>query len=112
MTSVPSRPRLMPPLRSVMHSPRLTNRTGVLTRIAPPSTAIGTVHNPMLAASAMSERLSPEKPDSAVERIAREHHDKDDALQYLHGGVRQTEAPLQESAACTDTAEEDSDRRD
>src|ERR1700724_1227645 len=47
MTSVPSRPRFMRPLRSVMHSPRLTNRNGVLTRTAPPSTASGTPHNPM-----------------------------------------------------------------
>ena len=39
----------MRPLRSVMHSPRLTNRNGVLTRSAPPSTAIGTTHQPMEA---------------------------------------------------------------
>ena len=37
----------MRPLRSVMHSPRLTNRNGVETRTAPPSTASGTVHKPM-----------------------------------------------------------------
>ncbi len=36
----------MRPLFSVRHSPRLTNRNGVLTRIAPPSTAIGTPHQP------------------------------------------------------------------
>ena len=37
----------MRPLFSVMHSPRLTNRNGVLTRNAPPSTAIGTTHQPI-----------------------------------------------------------------
>src|SRR4029450_12226996 len=46
MTRMPPRPRLMRPLRSVMHSPRLTNRNGVLTRMAPPSTATGTPHQP------------------------------------------------------------------
>ena len=43
----------MRPLRSVMHSPRLTNINGVETRMAPPSTASGTVHNPISPGSAM-----------------------------------------------------------
>ncbi len=37
----------MRPLFSVMHSPRLTNRNGVLRRIAPASTASGTPHQPI-----------------------------------------------------------------
>src|SRR5260221_606860 len=41
-TSTPSSPRLMRPDFSVRHSPRLTNRKGVPTRIAPPTTAKAT----------------------------------------------------------------------
>src|ERR1700740_129114 len=94
ITSVPSRPRLMRPLRSVMHSPRLTNRNGVLTRSAPPSTAIGTTHQP-IAPSAMS-RTPPEDAEAAVERLARQHRDEDHALQHQHRGVGQAEAALQQ----------------
>ena len=43
----------MRPLRSVMHSPRLTKINGVETRTAPPSTATGTVHNPISPGPAM-----------------------------------------------------------
>src|SRR5260221_14699853 len=46
VTRIPSSPRLMRPLFSVMHSPRLTKRNGVLTRSIPPSTPIGTPHQP------------------------------------------------------------------
>src|SRR3982074_1274878 len=37
----------MRPERSVMHSPRLTNKNGVETRMAPPNTASGTVQGPI-----------------------------------------------------------------
>src|ERR1700687_301494 len=53
----------MRPLRSVMHSPRLTNRNGVLTRTAPASTASGTPHQPIavaaLTGSAMAHAAAP-----------------------------------------------------
>src|SRR6516164_8443537 len=92
--SVPSRPRLMRPERSVMHSPRLTNRNGVETRMAPPRTASGTVHNP-IPPSAMSG-FSSQEADPPVERIACKHEDEDDALQYLHRSVGQAEPALQQ----------------
>src|SRR3569623_802021 len=97
----------MRPERSVMHSPRRTNRNGVETRMAPPSSASGTVQSP-IEPSAISG-LSLQKPDAAVERIAREHAHEDDALQHQHGCIRQTEAALQEPAAGADTTEQDCD---
>src|SRR5215468_10448335 len=106
MTSVPSRPRLMRPLRSVMHSPRLTNRNGVLTRSAPPSTATGTTHQP-IEPSAMSRSSMPKDSEAPVERLARQHRDEDHALQDKHRGVGQAEPALQQSAAGTDAAEQD-----
>src|SRR3954471_24802659 len=107
ITSVPSRPRLMRPERSVMHSPRLTNRNGVETRMAPPSTASGTVQSP-IEPSAISG-LSLQKPDAAVERIAGQDEDEDDALQHQHGCIRQSEAALQQPAAGADTTEQNRD---
>src|ERR1700676_5194262 len=92
ITSVPSRPRLIRPERSVMHSPRLTNRNGVETRIAPPNTASGTVQSPIVP-SAMSG-LSFQEADASVQRVAGEHEDEDNALQHLHGRIRQTEPAL------------------
>src|SRR6516162_8099451 len=97
MTSVPSRPRLMRPLRSVMHSPSETNKNGVETRMAPPNTASGTVHNP-IEPSAMSG-LAFQKTDTAVERVAGEHEDKNDSLQHQHRRIGQPKAALQQSAA-------------
>ena len=38
-TKTPSNPKFIRPDFSVMHSPRLTNRNGVPTRMAPPNTA-------------------------------------------------------------------------
>src|SRR3954462_1980990 len=97
ITSVPSRPRLMRPERSVMHSPRLTNRNGVETRMAPPSTASGTVQSP-IDPSAISG-FSLQKADTAVERIAGQHEDEDDALQHQHRCIGQSEATLQQATA-------------
>src|SRR5450755_3651583 len=105
ITRVPSRPRLMRPERSVMHSPRLTNRNGVETRMAPPNTARGTVQSPMVP-SAMSG-FAFQKADPTVERVAGENGDKDNTLQNLHRGVRQAEPALQQPAAGADTAEQD-----
>src|SRR5882672_8742043 len=102
ITRVPSRPRLMRPERSVMHSPRLTNRNGVETRIAPPNTASGTVQSP-IEPSAMSG-LSFQEADATVERVARQHEHEDDALQHQHGRVGQAEPPLQQAAGGRDAA--------
>src|SRR5215475_13362311 len=112
ITRLPSRPRLMRPLRSVMHSPRLTKRNGVLTRSAPPSTAIGTTHQPMEASAMVAVPLGspPKNAEAAVERFARQHRDEDHALQHQHRGVGQAEAALQQAAAGIDAAEQDRDR--
>src|SRR5580698_2321778 len=110
ITSVPSRPRLMRPLRSVMHSPRLTNRNGVETRMAPPNTASGTVQSP-IDPSAMSG-FPFQKADPSVDGIARQHKHEDDSLQHLHRGVGQAEPSLQQASARADAAEQDRDRND
>src|SRR6201982_1668538 len=110
IASVPSRPRLMRPERSVMHSPRLTNRNGVETRMAPPNTASGTVQSP-IPPSAMSG-LPLEKPDPPVQRVAGEHEHEDDALQDQDRGVGQAEPALQQPAAGADAAEQDRDRNE
>src|SRR6476661_7273693 len=108
MISVPSRPRLMRPERSVMHSPKLTKRNGVETRMAPPNTASGTVQSPIVP-SAMSG-LSFQKADPAVQRIARQHEHEDDPLQHQHGRIGQAEPALQEAAAGADASEQDRHR--
>src|ERR1700741_978994 len=95
----------MRPLLSVMHSPRLTNRNGVETRIAPPNTASGTVHSP-IDPSAMSGFPS-EEADPSVQCIAREHEHKDDALQHKHRGIGKAKPALQQSAAGADATEQD-----
>src|SRR4029450_7262055 len=110
MISVPSRPRLMRPERSVMHSPRLTNRNGVETRIAPPNTASGTVQSP-IDPSAMSG-FSLQKTDAAVQRIARQHEHEDDALAHQDRGSGQSQPALQQAAAGADATKQNRDRND
>src|ERR1700730_16770991 len=110
ITSVPSRPRLMRPERSVMHSPRLTNRNGVETRMAPPNTASGTVQSPIVP-SAMSG-FPLQEADASIERVAGEHEHEDDPRQHLYGGVGQAEPALQQPAAGADAAEQHRDRND
>src|SRR5262249_53012137 len=100
----------MRPERSVMHSPRLTNRNGVETRMAPPNTASGTVHSP-IEPSAMSG-FPLQKADAAVERVARQHEYEDDSLQHQHRGVGQAEPSLQQAAAGADAAEQDCNGND
>src|SRR6202041_3490493 len=104
ITSVPSRPRLMRPERSVMHSPRLTNRNGVETRMAPPNTASGTVQRPIVP-SAISG-FAFQEANSSIQRVARENEDKDNPLQHLNRGVRQAEPALQQPAAGADSAQQ------
>src|SRR6202166_5147420 len=96
ITSVPSRPRLIRPERSVMHSPKLTNRNGVETRMAPPNTASGTVQSPIVP-SAMSG-FSFQEADASVQRVAGQHKHEDDPLQHLHRGIGQAEPALQQPA--------------
>src|SRR3954454_10360706 len=100
----------MRPERSVMHSPRLTNRNGVETRMAPPNTASGTVQSP-IDPSAISG-FSLQEADAAIQRVARQHEDEDDALQHQHGSVRQSEPALQQAAAGADAAEQDRNGND
>src|SRR4051812_18102767 len=100
----------MRPERSVIHSPRLTNRNGVETRMAPLSTASGTVQSP-IDPSAISG-LSLQESDAAVERIAGQHEDEDDALQHQHGCVGQSQAALQQATAGADAAEQNRDGDD
>src|SRR3981081_1383337 len=108
ITRVPSRPRLMRPERSVMHSPRLTNRNGVETRMAPPNTASGTVQSPIVPSDMSGFPL--QEADAAVNRIACEDEDEDNSLQHLNGGVRQAEPALQQAAAGADSAQQDRNR--
>src|SRR5882757_8385247 len=110
ITNVPSRPRLMRPERSVMHSPRLTNRNGVETRMAPPNTASGTVQSPMVP-SAMSG-FTFQEANASVQRVAGKDEDEDDSLQHQHRRVRQAEPPLQQAAAGADAAEQNGDGND
>src|SRR3981081_2232579 len=98
----------MRPERSVMHSPRLTNRNGVETRMAPPNTASGTVHSPIVP-SAMSG-LALQKANSPVDRVAREDEHEDDPLQHLDRGIGQAEPSLQQAAAGADPAEQHRNR--
>src|SRR2546428_53185 len=76
ITRVPSRPRLMRPLFSVRHSPRLTNRNGVLARMAPPSTASGTPHHPSASIS-RGPLLEDAKPP--VQGLAGQDDQEDDS---------------------------------
>src|SRR6266700_260876 len=108
ITRVPSRPRLMRPERSVMHSPKLTNRKGVETRMAPPNTASGTVQRPIVP-SAMSG-FAFQKADPAIQRVARQNEHENDPLQHQHGGIGEAEPALQQPAAGADAAEQDRDR--
>src|SRR3978361_1127775 len=100
----------MRPERSVMHSPRLTNRNGVETRMAPPNTASGTVQSPMVP-SAISG-FSFQEADPSVQRIAGQHEDEDDSLQHLHRRVGQAEPALQQPATGADAAEQNGDGND
>ena len=102
----------MRPLRSVRHSPRLTNRNGVLTRIAPPNTAINTPHQPSAAwhpcqcARGWKMRKRPYSVSPA--RISM------NAMPCSTSTVAsgRSQSTLQQAAARCDTAHEQRDRRD
>src|SRR5262249_32401704 len=115
ITRMPSRPRLIRPLRSVMHSPRLTNRNGVLTRTAPPTPgapAEAARPPPPAAPLHPSRSLGPEEREPAVEALAHEHRHEHDSLQDERGRIREVEAPLQHASARRDAADEHGDRHD
>src|SRR2546425_6697012 len=76
----------MRPLFSVRHSPRLTNRNGVLARMAPPSTASGTPHHPSASIS-RGPLLEDAKP--SVQGLAGQDDQEDDSPHDQNGGVRQ-----------------------
>src|SRR2546430_11311826 len=105
-TRMPSSPRLMRPDFSVMHSPRLTNRNGVLARIAPPNKASSKEPQTM-PVSVIG--LAPQAPAIEItrERLEAEQAHEQHTLQHQHGGIRQAEAPLQQPAARADAADED-----
>src|SRR4051794_36130402 len=105
ITSVPSRPRLIRPERSVMHSPKLTNKNGVEMRMAPPKTASGTGQSP-IDPSAISG-FPFQEADPAIQRVARQYEHENDALEHLHGSVGQSEPALQQPAAGADATEQD-----
>src|SRR6195256_51427 len=98
----------MRPLRSVMHSPRLTNRNGVETRMAPPNTASGTVKMPFVP-SALSG-FPFQEANSPVQRVACQNEDEDNSLQHLNRRVREAEPALQQAAAGADSAKQDGHR--
>src|SRR4029078_11030001 len=100
----------MRPERSVMHSPKLTNRNGVETRMAPPNTASGTVQSP-IEPSAISG-FSLQEADAAVQSVTRQHEHENDALQHQPRGVGQSEPALQQAAAGADAAERDREGSD
>src|SRR6266480_6441553 len=100
----------MRPEFSVMHSPKLTNRNGVETRMAPPNTASGTVHNPIVPSIISGSLL--QKANSSIQGIACEHRDEDDPLQHQHRCVRQAQAALQQAAAGADSAKQYSNWND
>src|SRR6186713_2446975 len=107
MIRLPSNPRFTRPPRSVKHSPRLTNKNGVLTRSAPPSTARGTPHIPRTAASvaAMSGShctQARERAQPALKGFTRQEHYEQDALKHVHGRVRQAEGALEQAATRAD----------
>src|SRR5258708_21148243 len=91
-----------------MHSPRLTNRSGVETRMAPPNTASGTVQSPIVP-SAMSG-FAPQKANSSIQRVAGKNRDENNSLQHLNRGVGQPEPALQQAAAGADATEQDRNR--
>src|SRR5438093_943688 len=88
INKTPSIPRLMRPLFSVRHSPRLTYMYGMLPRIAPPSSAVP-IHT--AGESGLSTGRLPkvfEHGESAVKRFAGKHHQKHDSLEDRDGGIR------------------------
>src|SRR5690348_6221242 len=107
-TSTPSLPRLIRPERSVRRSPRLTNRKGVLTARRRPGSRPGRSRRPRSPPGLPR----PEPAEAAVEGLAGEDDDEEQALHDGDGRVRQAEATLEQAAAGRDAAEQDRHRHD
>ncbi len=99
----------MRPDFSVMHSPRLTKRNGVLTRIAPEKMARGIPHPSHGRVSHVRASFFLEELEAAVVGFAGEDHEEDGALEDIDGGVGKSEAALEKAAAGADAADEDRD---
>src|SRR5467141_3801420 len=110
MTRVPSSPRLMRPLFSVRHSPRLTKIKGGPARIAPLSTASGTPNQPNGMTSSMLDRCSSKHRKAPVQRLADQDHQEDDSLHHQHGSIGQIVCTLNEAAARVDSAKQNCGR--
>src|SRR5262245_12593062 len=115
ITNVPSSPRFTRPDFSVMHSPRLTNRNGALTRRAPPTMASGTPQTPSeTAASSMSSPSGTPRTqaDATPQGLTGEQDHEQDALQHVHRRIGQAKAALQQATAGIDTAQQHRHRQD
>src|ERR1700688_1094753 len=92
-SKTPSRPRLIFPLFSVRHSPRLTKRNGVPPRNAPATMASGTPNQPIPLLAPVIHQCSgilfPKNFPAAVQTFTIENHQKDQPLKDHNGGVRQ-----------------------
>src|SRR5580693_5361540 len=111
MISTPSSPRLILPLFSVRHSPRLTNRNGVPPRNAPARIPKGTPSQPTpLLTSVINQGLGlpfPKNLPSSVQAFAKENHQKDQPLEDHDGGVRQMMIALQDAATSQQATQQD-----
>src|SRR5580692_9099711 len=89
----PSSPRLILPLFSVRHSPRLTKRNGVPPRNAPATMARGTANHPIPALTLVIDQRScilfPKHLPFAVETLAEENHQEHHPLKDHDGSIRQ-----------------------
>ena len=116
----------MRPDFSVRHSPRLTNRKGVPTRMAPPSTASSTSKHRRPCASCVAPHARPGRrrqrrplrqaaadgSSRAAQRLAGQDEHEGEALQHQHRRVGQAQAPLQQAAGRAEAAEQDRHRDD
>src|SRR5580698_1121304 len=107
----PSRPRLILPLFSVRHSPRLTKRKGVPPRNAPAMIARGTPNQPIPVLAPIISQWSclvfPEDLPSSVQAFAKKNHQKHQPLKNHDRGIRQMMVPLQDAAAGQQPTQQD-----
>src|SRR5450830_1984028 len=116
-TRMPSSPRFTRPPFSVRHSPRLTNRKGVPTRMAPANKASSKVVKSKSGMTGLRsgcrQRLRLclpagfQRGEAAGDGFPRQQVAKQQALQDQRGGVRQIEPALQQAAAGFDAADDD-----
>src|ERR1700693_1469648 len=107
----PSSPRLILPLFSVRHSPRLTKRNGVPPRNAPARIARGTANHPIPALRLLIDQclciLFSEHLPFAVETFAVENNQEHDSLKYHDGGIRQMMVALQNASTGQQSSKQD-----